>query len=192
MAEVSPKSWAHCRQAGLSVGSRAACTCASMSGRPSSMSDQVDVVVVERLAVDAVTRRRDPGRDLAAFVDRLHQRADMDLVHVGRQPLALAPLPLLARDELAARGGLDARERADLAVEGDVRQPQPLVEPGGGQDAVPAVDPGLAVRDVLPAQVGIQPGQRGPLSLAALALAGEGILRDRFAGEVVVVPAAAL
>src|ERR1700726_4653889 len=58
-------------------------------------SDQVDVVVVERLAVDAVARRGNPCRDLAPFVHRLHQRSHICLVDIGRQPLTAAALPFL-------------------------------------------------------------------------------------------------
>src|SRR5580704_4481537 len=46
-------------------------------------SGQVDVVVVERLPVDAVARRGDPGRDLAPLVYRLHERSHVGFVHVG-------------------------------------------------------------------------------------------------------------
>src|SRR5262245_49969997 len=62
----------------------------SLMRASSSGLGQVNVVVVERLAVDAVPRRGDPRGDLASLVDRLHQRADVGLVHVGGQPLALA------------------------------------------------------------------------------------------------------
>src|SRR5439155_21860628 len=43
-------------------------------GHCGAPSDQVDVVVVERLAVDTVPGRGDPGGDLAPLVYRLHQR----------------------------------------------------------------------------------------------------------------------
>src|SRR6516162_10791833 len=101
---------------------------------------EANVVEVERLAVDAVARRCDPCGDLAPLVHRLHQRPHVGLVHVGGQPLALAALPLLRRDLLAVRGGLDPGERADLAVEGDVRKLQPLPDASLLQDAVPPLD----------------------------------------------------
>src|SRR5215469_11966252 len=110
---------------------------------------QVNVVVVERLAVDAVPRRGDPRGDLASLVDRLHQRADVCPVHVGGQPLALTLLPVVRAELLPVRAGLDRAERAHLPVEGHVRQPQPLRQPGVGQDLVPPVHPALAVGDVL-------------------------------------------
>src|ERR1700678_2241556 len=64
---------------------------------------EVDVVVVERLAVDAGTGRCDPCRNLAPFVYRLHQRPHVGLVDIGRQPSAAAALPLLRGKLLAFR-----------------------------------------------------------------------------------------
>src|SRR6266496_14529 len=69
---------------------------------------EVDVVVVEGFAVDALPGRGDPGGDLAPFVDRLHERSDVGLVDVGRQPVALAALPLVGGDHLPVRCRLDA------------------------------------------------------------------------------------
>src|SRR5260370_3229563 len=122
-------------------------------------SGEVNVVVVERLAVDAVLGRGDPGRDLAPLVHRLHQRPHVGLVHLGRQPLALAALPFLGREHLARRRGLDPRGRADLAVEPDARKVQPLPHPALLQDAVPPLDAALAVRDVLSPQVAVESDQ---------------------------------
>src|SRR5215469_638439 len=62
---------------------------------------EVDVVVVERLAVDAVAGWRDPGGNLPALVDRLHEGPHVCLVHVGRQPLAAPGLPLAGAELLA-------------------------------------------------------------------------------------------
>src|SRR5215469_1905251 len=97
---------------------------------PASGLGQVNVVVVERLAVDAVPRRGDPRGDLASLVDRLHQRADVGLVHVGGQPLALALPPVVRAQLFPVRSGLDPGECAHLPVQCHVRQPQPLRQPG--------------------------------------------------------------
>src|SRR5215471_4845343 len=158
---------------------------------------EVNVVVVEWLAVDAVARRCDPCGNLAPLVHRLHQGPNVCLVHVRGQPLALAALPLLGRDLLAVRGGLDPGERADLAVEGDVRQLQPLPDASLLQDAVPPLDAALAVRDVLAAQVGVEADQRRDLRLPDALLARPGVLgqrvhHDRVAGQLVVVLAPVL
>src|ERR1700758_5264545 len=56
---------------------------ASITHRAAPGSGEVNVVVVERLAVDAVARRCDPCGDLAPLVHRLHQRPHVGLVHVG-------------------------------------------------------------------------------------------------------------
>src|ERR1700739_4793097 len=78
---------------------------------------QMDVVVIERLAVDAVARRGDPGRDLSPLNDRLKERADRGFAPPGRQPLAAAALPLVRAELLPVGGRLDAGERADVPVE---------------------------------------------------------------------------
>src|SRR5215469_16890017 len=97
---------------------------------------EMDVVVAERLAVNPASGRGEPGGDLAALVDRLHERTDERLVGVRREPLALAPPPLASGQHLAFGRRLDGRERANLAVECDVRQRQPMRQPGGLEDAV--------------------------------------------------------
>src|SRR6266540_60631 len=154
-----------------------------------SGSGEVDVVVVERLAVDALPGRRDPGRDLAALVHGPHQRPHVGLVDVGGQPGALAPRPLLGGDALAVRCGLDAGERADLTVESDVRQPQPLRQAGALHDLVPPVDTVLTVADVLAAQVGVEAQQGGGLRLADPAVIGDRVDHDGLVGQPVVVAA---
>src|SRR6266516_2565555 len=152
---------------------------------------EVDVVVVERFAVDALPGRGDPGGDLAALVYRLHERADVALVHPGRQPLALAALPFVGGDHLPVRCGLDAGQRADAAVERDVWQLQPPRQAGVFEDLVPAVDAVLAVADVFAAQVGVQPDERGYLNLADRSI-NESFHHDRVVGQLVVVAPALL
>src|ERR1700730_19049359 len=109
---------------------RSAAHQAPLPWRLQPVSGQVDVVVIERLAVDAVARRGDPGGDLAALEDRLHKRADIGLVHVGLARLTLALLPLMRAQFPPVRAGLDRGERSDAAVERYVRQPQPVRQPG--------------------------------------------------------------
>ena len=95
----------------------------SLPGRVVAGSGEVHVLVLERLSVDAVARWRDPGGDLSALVDRPHQGSDVGLVNVGGQPRRLALRPLVSGDPNAVGRCLDPLERADLPVEGDVRQP---------------------------------------------------------------------
>src|SRR5882672_12731828 len=98
----------------------------------------MDIVVVERLVVNAVAGWCDPARYLAAFVHRPHQRTHMGLVDVGRQPLTLAPSPFVGRQLLAVRRRLDAGERTDFPVERDTGQLQPALHPGLVEDLVPS------------------------------------------------------
>src|SRR5262245_9967725 len=129
----------------------------------------MDVLVVERLAVDALAGRRDPGSDLAALVDGLHERAYVRFVDVGGQAAALAAVPVGGGAPLTLGCGLDTGERADSAVERDMRQAKPLWQAGRLEDLVPAVDAVLAVGDVLAPQVRVEPHERGDLGLPDLA-----------------------
>src|SRR6516164_12747 len=169
MASYSMTGWpataATCAMPAPMVPARTTATGAARSITAAPGSGEVHVVEVERLAVDAVARRRDPCGNLAPLVHRLHQRPNVRLVHVGGQPLALAALPLFRRELLAVRGGLDRGERTDLAVEGDVRQLEPAADAALLQDPVPPLDAALAVRDVLAPQVGVETHQRRNLGL---------------------------
>ena len=133
---------------------------------------QVHVVVVERLAVDAVARagrsrpRSCPARGPAASATA---RRSCPRRSAATRRLRRRHSSAVSRSPV--RGGLDRGERADLAVERDVRQLQPLRQAGLCQDPVPPLDAALAVGDVLPAQVGVEPGQRGTPRSARCSLA---------------------
>src|SRR5258707_7167420 len=108
-----------------------------------------DVFELERLPVDAAGGRCDPVGYLARLVHRLHERLDVLDIARRRQPLALALLELLGRDEVAGniegRAGVDALVAVEAAVRQDEAQPRgdaALFEPAG-----PLVDGALAVLD---------------------------------------------
>src|SRR5262245_26622170 len=147
----------------------------------------MDILVIERLSVDALSRRCDPAGDLATVVYRSHQGAHVHPVDVGRQPLTLAPRPFLGRYPFAVGTRFDGCECTDLAIEGDVRQPQPHRQAGALEDLVPPVDTVLAVVDVLPTQVRIEAYQRRHLGLADLAVLGNRVNQDGVIGQPVVV-----
>src|SRR5437899_7805004 len=87
-------------------------------------SGQADVLEIDRLAVDAAGRRRDPVGEAAALGDRLHQALEVRLVGLGRQPLGPLRIPLGLAENATVGRDLDLAEVADGAVEGPVGQPQ--------------------------------------------------------------------
>src|SRR5262245_29204879 len=119
---------------------------------------QLDVLELDRLAVDAARRRRDPARELAGLGDRLHQRRHVDLVVGRRQPRVLAGVPLRLADDAAVRGDAQLRAVADRAVEAAVRQRQLDIDAVVLDDAVPAVHTALAVDHVVVAQPLVERG----------------------------------
>src|SRR5262245_33456305 len=80
------------------------------SGRPNALgttgsatgavsADQLHVLELHRLAVDAAGRRRDPSGELARLYHRLHQTRHEGVIVRSRQPLVVARVPLrLAHD----------------------------------------------------------------------------------------------
>src|SRR3954470_20362829 len=134
---------------------------------------QMHVLVVHGLVVDAFHRWRYPARHLPALVDRPHERADVGLVGLGGQPPVAVGLPHVESDEFTRRGDVVAREQPDLPVEPDVGQRELPFDPGVRQDPVPPLHAGLAVGDVLGAQVVVERDQRRDL------LGGDRFVADR-------------
>src|SRR5688572_13275676 len=100
----------------------------AFSRRARRSRSELHVLELERLAVDALRRRRDPARDLPGRVDRLHQRLHVRALRVRGEPLADATLPRRLVDRLsvdveAARGPV-----ADLAVEAPVGEAEPELD----------------------------------------------------------------
>src|SRR5262245_32600779 len=110
------------------------------------------VLPVERLAVDALGRRRDPARDLAARGARDHQRLHELAIRGGRQPVADAALPGGLVDLLPQRIEARLGEHADAAVEAPVGEGEAELDPGLLADAVEVLDALLVVGDVLVTQ----------------------------------------
>src|SRR6185295_11095129 len=121
---------------------------------------QLDVLELDRLAVDPPRRRRDPAGELAGLHDGLHQRGHVGLVLRRGQPLVLAGVPLGLAHHAAVRRHPQLAEVADGAVEGAVGQSQLEVDAVLLDDPVPAVDPALTVGDVVVAQPLVERGQR--------------------------------
>ena len=85
---------------------------------------QADVLVVHGFRMDAVGGWGDPARELARRNDLPHQGADVLLVVVGGEPLVDVRLPRRTRRRGAVRADVVIAERANGAVEPDVRQAQ--------------------------------------------------------------------
>src|SRR5678816_3856085 len=84
----------------MTAGSATAAALVSIS----ASSPETDVFEIDRLLVDAHSRRRDPGGVLAGLEHRVHQRGDEGEVGRARQPLAFLCLPFLVAHD-AALGG---------------------------------------------------------------------------------------
>src|SRR5262245_52421836 len=95
---------------------------------PRARGSESHVLVVERLAVDALGGRRDPARDLAALVARDHQRAHEGAVGLRGQPLADLRVPRRLVDALSLRVEARLREHPDAAVEAPVGEHEAEVE----------------------------------------------------------------
>src|ERR1700730_3850816 len=130
----------------------------------SPASAETNVLEIGGLAVDAAGRRRDPVGDLAALGHRLHEAAHVGLVLVGGEPVAMARVPLRLADDPPVRRHLDLREGADGAPEAAMGQGEREVDTVALDDLVPAVQPALAVRDVVVAEPLVERDERALLA----------------------------
>src|SRR5438105_4806694 len=112
-----------------------------------SWSVETYVLEVHGLAVDAHHRRRNPVRELARLNHTAHQAGDEGAVFAAREPLVLLAGPFGFADDPPIRRNLDARQRADVAVEGLVRRRQAVRQAGLLEHLVPAADAGHRVLD---------------------------------------------
>src|SRR5581483_4175650 len=87
---------------------------------------EADVLEVDRLAVDALLRRRNPVGELPALGHAArHQRLHVGVVLRARQPVMPPAVPFGFGQHVAVDADVMAGEFADLAVESLVREPQP-------------------------------------------------------------------
>jgi len=124
-------------------------------------SGEANVLEVDGLAVDPARRRGDPARERARCRHRLHQALHERLIVLARQPLGVARVPLRLADHAPVRRHPDIGEAADGAVEGAMGQAQLEGDAVVLDDLVPAVDPALAVRDVVVAEPLVEAHERG-------------------------------
>src|SRR5215470_7085221 len=137
----------------------AALNCAGSSSDAFMRSGQAHVLEVDGPSVDAAGRRRDPAGEARDLSHRLHQARDVRLVRLGRQPLVLARVPLGLAEHAAVGRHLHLGEEPDRPVESPVRQAQLHADLVLLDDLVPAVEPALAVGDVIVAQPLVERGQ---------------------------------
>ena len=81
-----------------------------------------------------------------------HERRDVLPITRGRQPITLAPAPLLLADSVPFRGDVDVPEEPDPTVERPVGQAKLEVHPRFAEDAVPLANSDLDVGDEVVAQ----------------------------------------
>src|SRR5919108_5141796 len=86
-------------------------------GRDLLFLGEVDVLVLKGLVVDAPRRWCDPAGDLSGLVDRAHERPNVGLVRLAREPLVAVGLPDVPADQVALGGDVVAGEEADVPVE---------------------------------------------------------------------------
>src|SRR3974377_61111 len=85
-------------------------------------SNDLHVLELARLVVEAHLGLRYPARELARLELRLHQAFDEVAVGIARQEVAPLVLPLRIAQQYPVHVRLDLGELADVAVKGDVRQ----------------------------------------------------------------------
>src|SRR5882724_4833565 len=142
-------------------------------------SAQAHVLELERPAVDAAGRGRDPAREASRLGDGLHQAAHEGLILGGGEPVVVARVPLRLAQHAAVGRHLDVGEAADGAAEGTVRQSELDVDPMAPDHLVPPVHATLAVRYVVVAQPLVERDQR---RLLAGSDAVPGQIRHRVGG----------
>src|SRR5215467_2385463 len=142
----------------------AALNCVGSSSDAFIRSGQTYVLEVDGAAVDAAGRRRDPVGEARDLGHRLHQAPDVRLVRLGRQPLVLARVPLGLAEHAAVGRHLHLGAEPDRPVEAAMRQAQLRVDLVLLDDLVPAVEPALAVGDVVVTQPLVERGQRRRLA----------------------------
>src|SRR5215472_11256846 len=108
-------------------------------------SGQMNVGVVEWLAIDAVPRRGHPTGYLAPLVDGPHQRPHEREILVGGQPVGPAALPRGLVDDGALRRDVAAGVQPDRPVETGMRQREPELDAVVGEDLVPPVHAALTI-----------------------------------------------
>src|SRR5713226_4858865 len=127
-------------------------------------SVEAHVFEVERLAVDAFHRRSNPVGEFAELRDAAaHERLHVGIVLGTREPLEFMSLPLLFRQDFAARADEMTSEISDFAMKAFVRQGEAERNACFVDHALPAIDAGLDFLDVIVTQAFIQSGEGGNL-----------------------------
>ena len=90
--------------------------------RPTQVGQFEYVLEIERLAVDAARRWRDPSGKFTRPAYRFHQRRDEVEVRARWNPLVAVRVPFLFRDKLSVGGDVDVPELADRPAKPAMRQ----------------------------------------------------------------------
>src|SRR5580704_8002302 len=130
------------------------------AGRGRSDSVKSDVFEVNRHALNASNRRRDPVGKLARLDHAPHQRLDKRMIVRARDPLVLPGVPGGFRHHLARRADVVSGEIADAPLEAHMWEGK---AEGGAEllrNAVPAGQAGLNLFDVVVTQPRVECGER--------------------------------
>ncbi len=114
---------------------------------------EADVLEVEGFAVYAFYRRRDPVGEFSWLGDAAaHKGLHVSIILRTRQPLEFVVLPLSFGEDFAVGADEMAGEIADFAMKAFVRQRQAEGNCGFVDHALPAINSGLNLFDVIIAQ----------------------------------------